>query len=86
LTELGLPNADVPIWFSVQAPASTPKDIIDKLNAKIIEIAATDDMKKRMREISVIVPSQTPAEMAAFLTTDIAANGEVIKAANVKLE
>lgn len=86
LTEAGLPNADVPVWYSVQAPAGTPKDIIDKFNAKIIEIAATDDMKKRMREISVNVPSQKPAEMAAFLASDSAANGEVIKAANVKLE
>jgi tripartite-type tricarboxylate transporter receptor subunit TctC len=86
LTEAGLPNADVPIWYSIQAPAGTPKDIIDKLHAKIVEIAATEDMKKRMREISVIVPSQTPAEMAAFLLTDSAANADVIKAANVKLE
>ncbi len=67
LTELGLPNADVPIWYSIQAPAGTPKDIIEKFNAKIIEVAAADDMKKRMRDISVSVPSQTPAEMAAFL-------------------
>jgi tripartite-type tricarboxylate transporter receptor subunit TctC len=86
LTELGLPNADVPIWYSIQAPAGTPKDIIEKFNAKIIEIAAADDMKKRMRDISVSVPSQAPAEMAAFLKADSAANSEVIKAANVKLE
>ncbi len=86
LTELGLPNADVPIWYSIQAPAGTPKDIIEKFNAKIIEVAAADDMKKRMRDISVSVPSQTPADMAAFLKADSAANSEVIKAANVKLE
>jgi tripartite-type tricarboxylate transporter receptor subunit TctC len=86
LTEAGLPNADVPIWYSVQAPAGTPQDIIDKFNAKIVEIAATDDMKKRMREISVNVPAQKPAAMAAFFVTDSAANAEVIKAANVKLE
>jgi tripartite-type tricarboxylate transporter receptor subunit TctC len=86
LTELGLPNSDVPIWYSIQAPAGTPKDIIEKFNAKIIEVAAADDMKKRMRDISVSVPSQTPADMAAFLRTDSAANSEVIKAANVKLE
>ena len=86
LTEAGLANADVPIWYSVQAPAGTPTEIIAKLNAKIVELAATDDMKKKMREISVSVPLQTPAEMAAFFTTDFAANLEVIKAANVKLE
>jgi tripartite-type tricarboxylate transporter receptor subunit TctC len=86
LAEAGLPNADVPIWYSVQAPVGTPADIIEKFNAKIVEIASTDDMKKRMREISVNVPLQKPAEMSAFLVTDSAANGEVIKAANVKLE
>ena len=86
LTEAGLPDSDVPIWYSVQAPAGTPKDIIEKFNAKIVELAATDDMKKKMREISVNVPLQTTAEMAAFLKLDLTANAEVIKAANVKLE
>jgi tripartite-type tricarboxylate transporter receptor subunit TctC len=86
LTEAGLPNADVPVWYSVQAPAGTPKDIIDKFNAKIVELAATDDMKKKMREISVNVPLLKPPEMTTFFTADLAANGEVIKAANVKLE
>jgi tripartite-type tricarboxylate transporter receptor subunit TctC len=86
LTELGYKNADVPVWFSIQAPAGTPQDIIAKFNAKVVEIAATDEMKRKMREISVNVPLQKPVEMAAFLTADIAANGEVIKAANVKLE
>jgi tripartite-type tricarboxylate transporter receptor subunit TctC len=86
LTEAGLPNADVPIWYSIQAPAATPKDIIEKFNAKVVELAKTDEMKQKMREISVAVPPQTPAEMAAFLKTDLAANAEVIKAANVKLE
>ena len=86
LTELGYPDSDVPIWYSIQAPAGTPEDIIAKLNAKIVEIAATDDMKKRMREINVIVPLQSPAEMAKYLVDDIARNADVIKAANVKLE
>jgi tripartite-type tricarboxylate transporter receptor subunit TctC len=86
LTELGYKDADVPVWFSIQAPAGTPQDIIAKFNAKVVEIAATDEMKRKMREISVNVPLQKPVEMAAFLTADIAANGEVIKAANVKLE
>jgi tripartite-type tricarboxylate transporter receptor subunit TctC len=86
LTELGYPGADEPIWYTTYAPAGTPKPIIDKFNAKIIEIAKTEDMQKRMREISVDVPYQTPEEIAAFLTADIAANAELIKAANVKLE
>ena len=48
LTELGVTGADVPIWFSIFAPAGTPKDIIAKLNAKMLEIAKTDDMKAKL--------------------------------------
>jgi tripartite-type tricarboxylate transporter receptor subunit TctC len=86
LTECGYPDSDVPIWFSIFAPAGTPKDIIAKFNAKVVEIAKTDDMKARMRAINVIVPLQTPEEMAKHLVEDTGRNAEVIKAADIKLE
>ena len=86
LTELGYPDSDVPIWYLFQAPTGTLKPIIDKLHAKIIEIAATDDMKKRMQAINVGVPIQTPEEMTAHLLADIKATSDLIKEANVKLE
>lgn len=86
LTELGITGADVPIWFSIFAPAGTPKDIISKLNAKMIEIAKTDDMKAKMRAVNAFVPLQTPEDMAKHLIGDIAANAELIKAANIKID
>jgi len=86
LTEAGYPNADVPVWYSIQAPTGTPKEIIAKLNAKAVEISKTEDMIKRMREINVVVPAQTPEEIAAFRVGDTAANGQLIKEANIRLE
>jgi tripartite-type tricarboxylate transporter receptor subunit TctC len=86
LTELGFPDSDVPIWFAILAPAGTPKEIVGKLNAKMIEIAKSDDMKARLLQISVVVPAQTPEEVAGHLAEDIKRNLEVIKAANIKLE
>lgn len=86
LTELGYPDSDVPIAFLILAPAGTPKDIIGKLNAKIVEIAGAEDMKAKMREINVVVPLQSPGEVGAFLAADSKRNAEVIKAANIKLE
>jgi tripartite-type tricarboxylate transporter receptor subunit TctC len=86
LTEAGYPNSDIPIWFAILAPAGTPKAVIAKLNAKMLEIAKTDDMKARMLQISVVVPLQTPEEMAKHLVDDLARNAAVIKAANIKLE
>jgi tripartite-type tricarboxylate transporter receptor subunit TctC len=86
LTELGHPNSDVPIWFSVWAPAGTPRDIVDKLNARMVEIAKSDDMKARMASINVVVPPQSPEEIAKRLEDDTKSNAEVIKAADIKLE
>jgi tripartite-type tricarboxylate transporter receptor subunit TctC len=86
LTELGMPNSDVPIWYAIVAPAGTPQAIIDKLNARCVEIARTEDMQVRMRAISAALPVQTPAEIAAYRDEDSQRNAEVIKAANIKLE
>ena len=86
LTELGYPDSDVPIAFMILAPAGTPKDVIGKLNGKIVEIAATEDMKAKMREINVVVPLQSPEDVSAFLKADSRRNAEIIKAANIKLE
>ena len=86
LTEAGYPNSDVPIWYSIQAPAGVPKEIIATFNRKIVELAKTDDMIRRLREVSVICPIQTPEEVAAFTEADFASNGKLIREANVKLE
>ena len=75
LTELGYPNADVPIWGAIEVPRGTPKDIIQTLSSKMVEIAKSQDMMRRMREINVICPTMTPDEIAEFTEQDYEANG-----------
>ena len=85
-TELGIPDAEVPIWFSIWAPARTPKDIREKLNAVMADIAATDDMKARMIAVNVIVPKQSTEDMRKYLIEDTERNREVIRINNIKVE
>ena len=86
LREAGIENAEVPIWFAMWAPSGTPKEIIRRLNAKVVEIAKSDDMTARMRALSVVVPVQSPEELGQHLIADIKLNLEVIKAADIKIE
>lgn len=86
LTECGYPDADVPIWYSILAPVGTSKEIVAKLNAKVAGIAGSDEMKARMQSINVVVPMQAPEDVAKHLVADLGRNGELIKAANIKLE
>jgi len=86
LRELGYEDADVPSWYSIQAPAGTPKQIIAKMNAKMLELGADPEFKARMLKLNVLLPLQTPEQMARHLEEDTKAIGAVIKAANIKLE
>jgi tripartite-type tricarboxylate transporter receptor subunit TctC len=56
------------------------------MNAKMAEIAATEDMKQRMIAVNVIVPKQSPDDMKQYLLDDIARNREVIRINNIKVE
>ena len=86
MAEAGFPEAEVPIWYSAWMPAGTPKEIIAKLHAKIVEIAKTADMQAKMLSISVSVPIQTPEELRAFQAKDSQANADLIKAARIKID
>jgi tripartite-type tricarboxylate transporter receptor subunit TctC len=86
LTEAGIKDADVPIWFGFFGPAAMPKDIVGKMNAKMLEFLKRDDFKKKLWAVNAIAQPLTPDAMAKAVADDIKANLEVIKAANVKLE
>lgn len=86
LTEVGFPGIDVPVWYSIWAPAGTPKAIIDALNRKVVELGQAPDMVARMQNINVVVPPETPEEMAAFFNMDSAVNLKLIQDAKITLD
>ena len=86
MKELDIMDAEIPVWFSLWAPAGTPKEIREKLNAKMAEIAKTDDMKARMLAVNVVVPEQSPEDMRQYLVKDIERNKDVIRKNNIKVE
>ena len=86
LFELRYGEAYVPSWYSVWAPAGTPREIVDKLNAKMVEIANTPDMKTRLLALNVAFTPQTPDEMGRHLVEDTKRVADLIKVTNMKLE
>ena len=86
LWEVGYGNAYVPSWYSIWAPAGTPSEIIGRINAAMLEIARTPEMKARMLALNVGLPAQTPEEMGSYLLEDTKRVAELIKLTNIKLE
>lgn len=86
LTEAGYPNSDLPSWYALWAPVGTSVDIVDKLHTRVVEIIKTDAMQQKLRLVSAAPRIQTREQMSQFLIDDMKSNGELIKAANIKLE
>jgi tripartite-type tricarboxylate transporter receptor subunit TctC len=86
LFELGFGNAYVPSWYSIWAPAGTPREIVTKLNTRMLEIAGSADMKARLLALNVSCPLQTPEEMGGHLREDTKRVAELIRLTNLKLE
>jgi tripartite-type tricarboxylate transporter receptor subunit TctC len=86
LTELGVKDADVPAWFSLYAPGGTPKEINERINAKVNEIAKTPEMKERMRLVACAPIVQTIPEMQKFWDEDVVRMTDLVKQANIKFE
>ncbi|MDX2158429.1 MAG: tripartite tricarboxylate transporter substrate binding protein [Hyphomicrobiaceae bacterium] len=86
LTELGVKDADVPAWFSLYAPAGTPKEIIQKLNAKAIEIAKAPETKARLQTVACVPVAQTIPEMQQYWEQDKKRTAELVKQAKIKFE
>ena len=86
LWEVGFGEAYVPSWYSIWAPTGTAQDVIDRFNAKIIEIAKSSEMKARLLAINVAIPIQTSDEMGRHLVDDTKRVAELIRLTNLKLE
>ncbi len=87
LTELGMPNSDVPIWYAIMGPAGTPEG--DRRQAQRQVCRDRQDRRTCRRDCAPSAPPcpiQTPAEIVAYRDADSTRNAEVIKAANIKLE
>ncbi len=86
MKELDMMDAEIPVWFSIWAPAGTPKEIREALNVRMAEIGKTADMKAKMLAVNMIVSEQAPEDMRAYLVKDIERNKEVIKKNGIKVE
>ena len=84
LAQAGLPGYDMAAWQGMIASAKTPPEIVAKLNAKLNTLAATADVRGRMRDLGMNpVARRTPEELARFLQDEIVRWGKIVEAAGL---
>jgi len=86
IAESGLPGFDVFSWFGFFVPARTPRDVIARINADTNAALAHASVKPRFEELGATPKGSTPAELAAFLKSEIDKWGPVIQEAKIRVE
>ena len=87
--EAGIPGMYTAVWHGIWAPAKTPRDIIAKLNAAIVETLADTSVRARFADLGQDIPSraeQTPQALAAYHKAEIDKWWPLMKAAGIKGE
>jgi tripartite-type tricarboxylate transporter receptor subunit TctC len=84
IAESGVPGFDATQWYGVVAPAGTPADIIAKLNAAIVAIMSSREMKDRLNTEGAIASVTSPEAFAAFIDAERKRWAAVVKAANMR--
>jgi len=84
--EQGYPGIDASVWFGLFAPAGTPKAIVMKINQAVVSSLQTPDAKRVLEGQGAEAVPSTPEEFGAFLKSEIAKWGKVIKEAGIKAQ
>jgi tripartite-type tricarboxylate transporter receptor subunit TctC len=86
LAELGYPEANLTSLFGFYAPASMPPDVVKRLNADVNKVLADKEVDEQLRRTDNVASPGTPQQFAALIEKDFAANGRIVKEANIKAE
>ncbi|MGE5526548.1 MAG: tripartite tricarboxylate transporter substrate binding protein [Rhodospirillaceae bacterium] len=84
MQEAGVKGYESSTWYGVLAPAGTPQDIVNKLNADIVAILKQPEIHDRLSQEGAEPVGNTPQQFGAFIKSEIEKWGKVIRAAGIK--
>lgn len=84
--ESGVPGFVVSSWVGLLFPAKTARPIVEFMNKELNAALADATVKAKLEKLGIIPVIGTPEQFGKVIKDELAQNGEVVKAANIKLE
>jgi tripartite-type tricarboxylate transporter receptor subunit TctC len=84
--EAGYPGIEVSLWYGMLAPAGTPRPVVDRLNAELVKILDTPDMRERLNARGGEAAPTTPEAFSTFMRDEMARWGAIVRKAGVKAD
>ena len=84
IAESGLPGYDVLLFYTLVAPAKTPRTVVNKLNQAVSQIKQNPDVKLQLSRLGAIPMEMTPEESAAFIKSELEKWTKVINTGRIE--
>lgn len=86
LAESGVTGYEAMSWNGMFAPAKTPRAIITKVHAEVVKALNSPDVRDKLVAMGSDPVASTPEEFAAYVKSEVARWGKVIKDNNIRGE
>jgi tripartite-type tricarboxylate transporter receptor subunit TctC len=86
MAESGLKGYELGSWHGVFAPAKTPKEIVQKLNAEIVKAVHAADVKDKLAALGVEPVGTSVEQFSAFVRAEVPKWAKVVKESGAKVE
>jgi putative tricarboxylic transport membrane protein len=73
-------------WMALFAPAGTPPDVVEKLNAALKEVFADPKVKKKLENLNIDVIASSPSEAKDYLVSQMALAKDLVESVGIKPE
>lgn len=81
-----VPGYELTNWFGMTVPAATPRDVINRLHADISKVVQQPDFREKIAGMGADVIGSPPDQFSAFMKSESAKWGKVIREAGIKAE
>ena len=86
LEEVGIKGMDVSLWFGLSGPAGMPAAVVHRLNVEIGKILQMPDVREALNRQGGVPTGGPPARYDAWVRSEQARWGEVVRKNNIKVE
>jgi tripartite-type tricarboxylate transporter receptor subunit TctC len=85
-TELGYPDIQEYTWVGLFAPAGTPAEIVQKLNAAVNAAIRLPDIRERLESLTLEAKGGTPQQFTEYVRQEVAKWSAIVKQIGVKVD
>lgn len=86
VAELGYSGFEVTSWFGLSAPAATPKEVLEKLNAEVAKVAAQPAVQEKLATQGLVAWPTTAQAYAEQVRSDSAKYADVVSKSHITFD